>query len=33
MMATRLGIDEPQCYSKAALSDEISIAFASQMLD
>jgi hypothetical protein len=33
MMATRLGIDEPQLYSKAALSDEISIAFASQMLD
>jgi superfamily II DNA or RNA helicase len=33
MMATRLGIEDPQLYSKAALSDEISIAFASQMLD
>jgi superfamily II DNA or RNA helicase len=33
MMATRLGIDEPHLYTKSALSDEISIAFASQMLD
>lgn len=33
MQAVRLGIEDPQLYSKAALSDEISIAFASQMLD
>jgi hypothetical protein len=32
-LATNLGIDEPQLYTKSALADEISIAFASQMLD